>query len=128
VENNPLNHAPSLLDVLRKINEGVDDFSSNPAKTASDRGAFDDYPLHKVAIWGDIPSAAVLLANGADINALGEDGDTPLHRAIAGRQIGMVRFLVSQGADIHIQNRYRSSPQDDASDSNDSDLTAALVP
>ena len=63
---------PSLEAVLKQINEAVDDFASRPATSASDRGAFDDYPLHKVAIWGDVDAAEVLLVHGADINARAE--------------------------------------------------------
>lgn len=96
----------ALEDVLRRINESVDDFTSRPAKTPNDRGAFEDYPLHKVAFWGDVEAAAVLLDHGADINALGEDGDTPLHRAVAAGHEQMVKFLISRGADVNIRNRY----------------------
>ncbi|MBU1425896.1 MAG: ankyrin repeat domain-containing protein [Gammaproteobacteria bacterium] len=99
-------HHLSLQEVLRRVNETMDDFASKPAKTANDRGAFEDYPLHKVAIWGDVDAASVLLDNGADINAIGEDGDTPLHRAIAGDKPDMVQFLISRGADTSIRNRY----------------------
>jgi ankyrin repeat protein len=98
--------SPSLSDVLRRINESVDDFLSKPAASPNDRGAFEDYPLHKVAIWGDVTAAAVLIAHGADVNALGEDGDTPLHRAVAGDKTEMVKFLISHGADPNICNRY----------------------
>jgi len=109
--------SPSLADVLHRINEDMSDFSTQPAKTVFDRGSSGDYPLHKVAIWGDVDAAAVLLANAADINALGEDDDTPLHRAIAGGHIEMARFLISRGADISRQNMYGSTPLDDAKDS-----------
>lgn len=44
----------SLTELLERINNVVDDFASRPATSASDKGAFDDYPLHKVAIWGDV--------------------------------------------------------------------------
>ena len=100
----------SLKDVLRRINESVDDFASQPARTPNDRGAFEDFPLHKVAIWGDLEAAAVLLNNGADINAIGEDGDTPLHRAAAAGQQEMVKYLLSRGADAKLRNRYGSTP------------------
>lgn len=96
----------SLEEVLRRINESVDDFINRPAKMPNDIGAFGDYPLHKVAIWGDIEAAAVLLDHGADIDALGEDGDTALHRAVVGGHEEMIRFLVARGADTSIRNRY----------------------
>jgi ankyrin repeat protein len=120
------NQLPSLADVLRRLNEGVDDFASKPAMTASDRGAFGDYPLHKVAIWGDITAASVLLDNGAAIDVQGEDDDTPLHRAIAGKQLAMVAFLLSHGADADIVNRYGRSAREEANDSGSPDLIAAM--
>lgn len=117
---------PSLQEVLRRINEAVDDFASRPAASASDKGAFDDYPLHKVAIWGDVEAAAVLLAHGADVNARGEDDDTPLHRAIAGCHAGMVKFLLLQGADPDLEDRYGCSPRDRINALNDQDLADAI--
>jgi ankyrin repeat protein len=117
---------PSLNEVLRKVNESVDDFREHPATTASDQGAFEDYPLHKVAIWGDIPSATVLLASGADINVAGEDGDTPLHRAIAGGHAPMIRYLISKGASVLKKNRYGQSPKDDAEATTDESIIRAF--
>jgi cytohesin len=96
----------SLEAVLRLVNGSVTDFMERPAKSPNDRGAYGDYPLHKVAIWGDVEAAAVLIENGADINARGEDDDTPLHRAVAGNHQGMIAFLLSRGADGTIKNRY----------------------
>ncbi|MBV9829596.1 MAG: ankyrin repeat domain-containing protein [Alphaproteobacteria bacterium] len=116
----------SIEEVLRRINKGTDDFASRPARSASDRGAFDDYPLHKVAIWGDIDAAAVLVAHGADINAGGEDDDTPLHRAIAGNHSAMVTFLLAQGADPERRNRYGHTPRDDAETSNEPAIIKAM--
>lgn len=115
-----------LQEVLDRINSSVDDFASKPAQTACDKGAFDDYPLHKVAIWGDIAAAKVLLAHGADINATGEDHDTSLHRAIAGRKPEMIRFLLSQGTDPQIKNRYGNSSRDDAESTADQMIIAAM--
>lgn len=100
----------SLEAVLQRINKSVEDFASQPAKTPNDRGIFEDYPLHKVAIWGDVEAAAVLIDHGADINAAGENGDTPLHRAAGAGHDEMVKFLVSRGADVTIRNRYGETP------------------
>jgi len=95
----------TLAEVLRRIND-LDDFTEHPATSANDRGAFEDYPLHKAAIWGDVEAARVLLDHGADIDARGEDGDTPLHRAAAAGKQAMVSFLISRGANKTILNRY----------------------
>lgn len=100
------NSSLTLEAVLKRINESVDDFASQPARSANDRGAFEDYPLHKIAFWGDVESARVLLDHGAHIDALGEDGDTPLHRAVAAGQDEMVQLLLARGADPTLRNRY----------------------
>jgi len=105
---------PSLEEVLARINDAISDYMFSPAKTASDVGSAGDYPLHKVAIWGDVDAAEVLLAHGADINARGEDDDTPLHRALMGGHPEMVRFLLSRGADPDLKDRYGHSPRDAA--------------
>jgi ankyrin repeat protein len=115
-----------LNEVLKRINSLVDDFASAPAKSASDRGAYDDYPLHKVAIWGDIEAAEVLLDHGADVNALGEDDETALHRAVIGQKPDMVRLLLGRGANADIENRYGDSARDDALASGNPDLVAAM--
>lgn len=105
----------SSLDLVwQRINSIVDDFSMYPTPNPNARGVYEDFPLHKVAIWGDIQSAEVLLANGADINAAGEDNDTPLHRAVAGKQWEMVKFLMLHGADRNRINRYGEKAIDDS--------------
>jgi len=46
----------------------------------------------------------LLLANGADVNARDNDGDTALHKAALRGYKGVVELLVSQGADVHAQD------------------------
>jgi ankyrin repeat protein len=104
----------TLEDVLRQVNESVSDFHERPARSANDRGAYLDYPLHKVAIWGDVAAATVLLDNGADVNSIGEDGDTPLHRAFASGKTEMVRLLLSRGANKEITNRFGTPAFEDS--------------
>jgi ankyrin repeat protein len=114
-----------LNKLLAKINETLDDFSGKPARSATDTSFSGDTPLHKVAIWGDIEAAKILLKGGADINAPGEDEDTPLHRAVAGERAEMIRFLIANGANPRLMNRYGNSPMSDAEDSGNSDLIIA---
>jgi hypothetical protein len=116
-----------LKDLLKRINEAVDDFSSTPATSASDRGAYDDYPLHKVALWGDTEAAEILLDHGADIDGLGEDDETALHRAVVGRKPEMIRLLLSRGANADIKNRYGESAREDAMSTGNPDLIAAMT-
>jgi ankyrin repeat protein len=114
-----------LKELLAEINSSMDDFANHPAKSVNDRSSAGDAPLHKVAIWGDLTAAAVLLENGADVNAAGEDDDTPLHRAIAGGHPGMIRFLIAHGASPEIANRFGNTPVADAEGSGNSEVIAA---
>jgi ankyrin repeat protein len=102
-----------LERVLFRINNDVADWFGAPATGANDRAVTGDFPLHKVAIWGDVRGAEILLRNGADVNARGEDDDTPIQRAITGGSVEMVRYLLEQGADIDLRNRYGLSARDD---------------
>jgi ankyrin repeat protein len=122
VENSKEKKLPSLDEVLARINT-VSDFLFKPATSASDKGEYEDYPLHKVAIWGDVQAAEVLLAHGADINAAGEDDDTPLHRA---KNNEMARFLLSRGADPDRKNAFGGSPRENLERSDDPEIIAAL--
>jgi ankyrin repeat protein len=115
-----------LKRVLDEINSSLGDFSERPAKLATDIAVSGDTPLHKIAIWGDVASAEVLLSNGADVNAHGEDQDTPLHRAIAGEHLDMIRFLLANGARHDLPNRYGTSPLVEAENSGNPSFVAAF--
>ena len=122
VINNPENKKLTLEDALKYINDSVEDFHECTLIGPSMKGIYNDFPMHKVAIWGNIDLAQVLLDNGADINSIGEDNDTPLHRAIAGRKLTMIKFLLSNGADVTLKNIYGSTVIDDALISNDKNI------
>jgi ankyrin repeat protein len=47
------------------------------------RSSCGDTPLHVVARWGSVEEVALLIAGGADVNAVGEMGETPLHVALS---------------------------------------------
>ena len=59
---------------------------------------FGDTPLHIVAIWGDVESAEILIQEGAEIDARGEDNFTPLHNAVEQNKIELVKLLLKYGA------------------------------
>jgi uncharacterized protein len=57
-----------------------------------------DTLLH-VLIWrGDNPGAHLLIENGADVNAVGDMGDTPLHIALRKDNLPIVRAPVAARA------------------------------
>ena len=118
----------ALKRVLDEINSAMGDFRERPAKAATDVSVSGDTPLHKIAIWGDIESAEVLLRSGANVNAPGEDDDLPLHRAIAGGHIDMIRYLLLHGARSDIPNRYGTTPLSEAELTGDASIKAAFGP
>ncbi len=60
-------------------------------------------PLHLAAFFGHGEAAKVLVANGAELNALSKNAtcNTPLHAAVANRKADLVSFLLSAGADVN---------------------------
>ncbi len=88
-ESNP--HRDTALAVLTALLDGGADPNVQ---------GMDGTPLHRAAGWGDVESARILLAYGADIESrMLVDGElTPLlHAALMG-QPQMVRFLMDSGA------------------------------
>ena len=62
--------------------------------------------LHLAAFGGHLDACRMLIANGAEVDALTlplerrESGDTPLMRAVWGRSIAVAELLLEAGADV----------------------------
>ena len=71
-------------------------------------------PLHHAAIIGSVSISIsiteLLIANGADINAVNTQQNTPLHEAINNKNDEVSELLIIKGADIHKQNIIGNSP------------------
>ncbi|KAL8752827.1 MAG: hypothetical protein Q9184_005616 [Pyrenodesmia sp. 2 TL-2023] len=67
--------------------------------------------LHIVASRDDIDVVALLLQEGAKVNAMNDFGETPLHSAIAlGKDYNVTRLLVQSGADLQNKNAEGKTP------------------
>ena len=71
--------------------------------------------MHKQKLFlavseGDQKSVNALLAKGADVNAIGEDGDTPLHQAAAMGHLDTVDSLLAAGAEVDARDCCGSTP------------------
>lgn len=67
--------------------------------------------LHDMAHEGSIEKAALLLDNGANINAIDEDyRSTPLGFAARWGRTAMAAFLIERGADIHKAGATSATP------------------
>jgi len=62
-------------------------------------------PLHIAEEYNNINIIKFLVANGADVNAIGRFGNTPLYNAAINGHIEIVKYLVSQGADVNARNK-----------------------
>ena len=71
-----------------------------------------DTPLHVAAARGDIEAVRLLLAGGADPNAVGERGYTPLHQALEQKHLQVARMLVAAGASLDATNHDGVTPRD----------------
>ena len=66
-------------------------------------------PLIIAAKQGDLESVRSLLAEGSDVNAIGDKGWTALMRTIVKGNTGIVKALLDAGADVNLKglrNRY----------------------
>jgi ankyrin repeat protein len=99
-----------------KIARKLIDSSAN-VSARNRRGA---EPLHYVADGGpgslswnpaaQAATVAVLIAAGADPNAIDDSGVAPLHRAVRTRCASAVLALLQGGADIRLKNKSGSTP------------------
>jgi len=65
-----------------------------------------DTPLHVVAWQNDAEAVGILVAAGADVNALGEMDETALHIAVKHGNERMVSCLVGGGARADINDEF----------------------
>ena len=60
----------------------------------------------------DIEAVKFLLLHGANIQSLGEYGNTPLHEAINAGHFDIARYLLSKGANPDVKNQEGKYPKD----------------
>lgn len=76
-------------------------------------------PLHLAAAYNPDPEvAAVLLSEGADLHALGDNRQTPLHQAALNRNPAVAQLLLEAGADVHARRSSGRTPLHEAARSN----------
>lgn len=90
-----------LLDRGARVN----DVSRNRMRVA---------PIHSALAGSDSATADLLLAAGADVNAVQADGYTPLHEAAQNGDQAMAERLVAAGADPRARLDDGSTPADSA--------------
>jgi uncharacterized protein len=104
----------TLEEVLATVNQ-ADVFFGGLVESVHSERFGGETALHLCAKWGDAEAVQVLVANGADINKPGEDGNTPLHYAAMLGHLAATRALVVLGA-ANARDRYGNLPVDLASE------------
>ena len=93
-------HAPpsAICFAVREGENGTPaSAASNPLAVAT--GDDGETLLHNMAMLGDAALVAVLIENGANVNAQSPKGVTPLTRAVAGGHLNVAHALLERGAD-----------------------------
>lgn len=67
-----------------------------------------DTPLHVMTWQNDLEGVEILIAAGADVNAVGDMGETPLHVAVRVGNVVMAGALLRAGARDDISSRFES--------------------
>jgi len=73
-----------------------------------------DTPLHVMAWRNDLEAVQLLVAAGANVNAVGDMGETPLHVAVRSGNVAMVEVLLGAGArdDVRSEFEFVSTPRE----------------
>lgn len=69
-------------------------------------------PLHLATYFGHKEVVELLLARGAEINAINDNGDTPLHKAAFIGREDLVMLLIQYNADVNLINGEGRLPRD----------------
>jgi ankyrin repeat protein len=86
-------------------------------------------PLHFAAFFGQVVIARLLLARGADPNALGTGWmtGTPLHSAASGSHTEVAQLLLDAGADPNVRQTHGWTPLHAAAANGNAELVSILL-
>lgn len=62
--------------------------------------------------WGQQRNIEILIANGAEVNAIGDIGNTPLHSAALFGKVTVAEKLLELGADPDLKNEFGETAAD----------------
>jgi ankyrin repeat protein len=100
--NQNVHNKTRLEDVLKLCEETAAWYGISIADIHQ-RNPMGDTPLHTICSWGKLEPVEVLVAAGANVNALGDQGCTPLFNAVIGGNEKVIEFLIRNGANVEIK-------------------------
>jgi ankyrin repeat protein len=105
-----LEQKQQLQDRYRHLTNYLDDDPLSPIDPESYVDSNGDHLIHIAASAGDAEAIALLLSAGADVNQLGDMGNTALHYARANGHEAVSRLLLEHGASEIAINEFGKTP------------------
>jgi ankyrin repeat protein len=99
----------SMSSIVESFLDDIADspeFMGMPRPGINSVGGFGNSPLKIAAVRGDVPVIEALVAAGADVDALNEDGCTALHHAVSQGHFAAASRLIDLGAATIIRDRF----------------------
>lgn len=84
-------------------------------------------PLHWLAVDNDVSACNFLITMGADINVIGESGETPLHLVCLCGNLQICLLLIKSGSNLEICDNVGWRPLHFAASKNNIDIAKALL-
>lgn len=97
----------TLADLLASVSDILfpAELGEHPV-TMNCHGVCGDTPLHVMVWQDDLDGLRMLIAAGADVNAMGDMGETPLHVALNQSNQPMVNALMYAGARTDMRSEF----------------------
>ncbi len=113
----------SLEDLLQSLSEYFFPEDEEPGRvTLKSTSREGETPLH-IYLWrGDNSAAQILIAQGADVNAIGDMGETPLHVAARTADVETLVMLLIAQARTDIASAFGQTPAQVADDTGRSEI------
>jgi len=104
-------HETPLHIAVRKGNlNNVNQIIRGNPQAIQTRDQYGNTPLHIAAHHGKVAIAALLIKNGANVNARGIQNATPLHRAAGQGRAKVAEILIMNRAHVNAQNNQNATP------------------
>ncbi len=112
--------------LARYKDEDLPAFCGVDLTDVNQRGSFDERPLGVASVRGNLEELYALLDGGAEVDGLGELGNTALHEATGQGHFDVVMVLLEFGARKDIRNEFGDTPLDIAAMHGRQDLVDLL--